>query len=158
MEIIYTPWRYKYVSSFHDRDECVFCKKLDENKDRENLILHRGENCFMILNLFPYSTGHTMVAPYDHIGTIEKLDEKTLAEMMTLSQKCMGAIRDGFTPDGFNLGINIERVAGAGITGHVHLHIVPRWAGDTNFMPICADTKILPMSLDDVWSRMKSHL
>lgn len=146
------------MSTVDNKTGCMFCEKLADDSDRENLILHRGENCFVILNLYPYSTGHIMVAPNSHVSTIENLDDKTLMEMMNMSQRCMGALREQFNPDGFNLGLNIERVAGAGITEHVHLHVVPRWSGDSNFMPVCADTRILPLSLDEVWEKLNESL
>ena len=155
MEIIYTPWRYEYVSKVDEPKGCIFCEKAAQDRDRENLVVHRGKRCFAILNLFPYSTGHLMIAPYLHKGSIEDLDSDTLTEMMTLSQRCMKAIRQAFGPEGFNLGVNISRIAGAGITDHVHMHVVPRWAGDSNFMPITADTRVLPMALDEVWVALK---
>ncbi len=159
MDIIYTPWRYDYVSNVDNRKEgCIFCLKRSEDDDRKNLIVYRAERCLAILNLFPYSSGHLMIAPYKHTGTIEELDTETLTEMMTLAQKCMHAARQAFGPDGFNVGINIARVAGAGITEHVHMHLVPRWAGDANFMPVCSDTRVLPLSLDQVWERLTEQL
>lgn len=158
MDVIYTPWRYAYVSTVDERKGCIFCEKASDDKDRENLVVFRGEKCFVILNLYPYSSGHCMIAPYEHVGTIEVLDGETLKEMMLVSQRCMAAIRDAFSPDGFNLGVNIERVAGAGIKDHVHMHVVPRWAGDTNFMPIVAETRVLPLSLDEVWQALSDRL
>jgi ATP adenylyltransferase len=158
LEIIWTPWRYEYVSSVDEREGCIFCDKAKEENDRENLLVHRGERCFAILNLFPYTTGHLMIAPYEHTGTIEKLDPETLTEMMVLAQRCMSAIREIFGPEGFNLGVNISRVAGAGITEHVHLHLVPRWKGDSNFMPVIAETRVLPRTLDDVWLALKDEI
>jgi ATP adenylyltransferase len=157
MEILFTPWRYEYVSTVNEKKGCIFCNRVEED-DRSSLIVMRGENCFAILNLFPYSTGHTMIAPYKHTGTIENLDDETLLEMISMTRRCMSAIRKGFNPDGFNLGINISRVAGAGIVEHVHLHIVPRWAGDANFMTVCADTRVLPLSLEQVWEKIRAEL
>ena len=157
-EIIFTPWRYEYVSKVDESKGCIFCEKQAEKKDRENLIVHRGECCFAILNMYPYSSGHLMIAPYEHTGTIEGLDAETLGDMMSLAQRCMRAIREAFGPDGFNLGINIARVAGAGITDHVHMHVVPRWAGDSNFMPVCAGTRVLPLALDDVWLALSDRI
>ncbi len=158
MEIMYTPWRYEYVSTVDERTGCVFCEKAAEDRDRENLIVLRADRCMGILNLFPYSTGHAMVAPYEHTGTIEELDIETLSEMMAIAQRIMRAIRGSFGNDGFNVGINISRIAGAGITDHVHMHVVPRWAGDANFMPVVSETRVLPMSLDQVWERLTSAL
>ena len=159
MDYIYTPWRYQYVSTVDDREqECVFCDRVTRDNDRENLIVFRDNLCFAMLNLYPYSTGHVMIAPYKHTGTIEELDADNLAGMMALAQRCMAAIRDAFDPQGFNLGINIARVAGAGITDHVHLHVVPRWSGDSNFMSVVADTRVLPMTLDQVWEALSERL
>lgn len=158
MEIIWTPWRYEYVNSVDEREGCIFCDKSKEENNRENLVVFRGERCFAILNLFPYTTGHIMIAPYEHTDTIETLDPETLAEMMVVAQSSMSAIRDAFGPEGFNLGINISRVAGAGIKDHVHLHLVPRWAGDNNFMAVVADTRVLPRTLDDVWLALEGKI
>jgi ATP adenylyltransferase len=158
LEIIWTPWRYEYVNSVDERDGCIFCEKSKEETDRENLVVYRGRHCFAILNLFPYTTGHIMIAPYKHTGTIEKLDPETLTEMMVVAQNSLSAIRDAFGPEGFNLGINISRVAGAGIRDHVHLHLVPRWAGDNNFMAVIADTRVLPRTLDDVWLALEGKI
>lgn len=158
MDIMYTPWRYDYVSTVDERKGCIFCDKAAEDDDRENLIVMRAERCLAILNLYPYSSGHTMVAPYKHTGTIEELDADTLTEMMTVAQTLMGAIRSSFNNEGFNIGINIARIAGAGITEHVHMHVVPRWAGDANFMPVVSGTRVLPLSLEEVWERLTSAL
>jgi ATP adenylyltransferase len=146
------------VSSVDDHKGCIFCEKAAQNKGRENLVVVRAEKCMGILNLYPYSSGHTMVAPYKHTGTIEELDSETLGEMMSVVKKLMKAIRESFGNEGFNIGINITRIAGAGITEHVHMHVVPRWAGDANFMPVIGQTRILPLSLDQVWERLTGKL
>jgi ATP adenylyltransferase len=158
VEIIWTPWRYEYVNSVDEREGCIFCDKSKAENDRETLVVFRGERCFAILNLFPYTTGHIMIAPYEHADTIEKLDPETLTEMMVVAQRSVSAIRDAFGPEGFNLGINISRVAGAGIEDHLHLHLVPRWAGDNNFMAVIAETRVLPRTLDDVWLALKDKI
>ena len=155
MEIIYTPWRYRYVSNVDNKgDGCVFCEKAAASDDRASLILKRGEHCFVILNLYPYTSGHLMVAPYKHTPTIEDISEEGRSEMMALVVESMGAIREAFGPEGFNVGINMSRVAGAGIKDHVHTHVVPRWAGDSNFMPITADTRVLPCDLESVYDSL----
>lgn len=146
------------MKSVDDREGCIFCEKAQEKNDRENLIIYRGERCFAILNLFPYTTGHLMIAPYEHTGTIEEVDPDILTEMMVLAQRSMAAIREAFGSEGFNLGINISRVAGAGIKDHVHLHLVPRWAGDNNFMAVIAETRVLPRTLDEVWLALKDKI
>jgi ATP adenylyltransferase len=158
VDIMYTPWRYDYVSTVDDRTGCIFCEKAAADDDRNNLIVLRAEKCLAILNLYPYSSGHTMVAPYRHTGTIEDLDQETLSEMMTVAQTLMAALRKSFGNEGFNIGINIARIAGAGITEHVHMHVVPRWAGDANFMPVVGDTRVLPLSLDQVWEKLTDQL
>lgn len=160
MEVMFTPWRYEYVKTVDQQEGCIFCDKPSdpESKDEENLILARWERCFVILNLYPYSSAHLMVVPYEHTGTIEDLDAETMGEMMALTQQCMRAIQEAYTPDGFNVGINISRVAGAGIDGHVHLHLVPRWDGDSNFMPVVAGIRVLPLALDSVWRTLKDLL
>ncbi len=158
MDIMYTPWRYEYVSTVDERKGCIFCDKAAEDDDRKNLIVLRADKCMAMLNLYPYSSGHTMVAPYKHAGTIEDLDMETLTEMMAVARKLMRAIRSSFDNEGFNIGINISRVAGAGITDHVHMHVVPRWAGDANFMPVVGDTRVLPVSLEQVWERLTASL
>lgn len=158
MEIIYTPWRYEYVSSVDKTEGCIFCDRIAEDRDRENLVVHRGERCFIILNRYPYTSGHLMIAPYEHAGSIEDLETATLTEMMTLARRSMKALRRTFDPEGFNIGVNIARIAGAGITGHVHMHVVPRWAGDNNFMAVTADTRVLPRTLDEVWLALSANL
>ena len=146
------------MSTVDDRKGCIFCEKSASGDDRENLVVFRDELCFSMLNLYPYSTGHVMIAPYSHIGTIEELDAEVIACMMALAKRCMAAIRDAFQPDGFNLGINIARVAGAGIADHVHMHVVPRWAGDSNFMSVIGETRVLPVTLDQVWRALSERL
>jgi len=158
LEIMYTPWRYDYVSTVDDRTGCIFCEKSASSEDRKNLVVLRAEKCFAMLNLFPYSSGHLMIAPYEHTGTIESLDAETLSEMMSVAKTCMKATREAFSNEGFNIGINIARIAGAGITDHVHMHVVPRWAGDANFMPVVSETRVLPLSLDGVWERLTETL
>lgn len=155
MEIIYTPWRYEYVSNIDKSGGgCVFCEKAASSNDRESLVLERGEHCFAILNLYPYTSGHLMIVPFKHTGTIEDLKADTLAEMMSMAVRSMHAIREAFGPDGFNLGINVARPAGAGIVDHVHMHVVPRWAGDSNFMPVTGETRVLPCDLETVYDRL----
>ena len=138
--------------------ECIFCTHPAENRDAEHHIVYRGERCFMMLNLYPYNNGHLMIAPYQHVETIEKLDAVTLAELMAQAQLALRALRLVMTPDGFNMGINEGKVAGAGFAEHMHFHIVPRWDGDTNFMPVVADIKVIPEHLDSVYQKLKQAL
>jgi ATP adenylyltransferase len=154
---IWAPWRLEYVkdASKDTEDGCIFCSKPAADDDEANLIVHRGERCYVILNLFPYTNGHLMVAPYEHIGRIQDLALETLAEMMELAQRAMSRLEDVYEPHGYNVGFNQGRVAGAGFADHIHLHVVPRWGGDTNFMPVIADTKVMPQSLEQSYEALK---
>jgi ATP adenylyltransferase len=133
---------------------CIFCNKSGENRDRENFILKRGELAFVMLNGFPYNNGHLMVAPYRHIGDISELTHDEMCEIMALTQECCAILKRAFNPDGYNIGMNLGLTAGAGIADHVHMHIVPRWNGDTNFMPVVADVKVLPDSLENTYDKL----
>ena len=153
-ERIWAPWRLKYVESASDSDECVFCSKPAQGDDRQALVVHRGERCFVILNLFPYTNGHLMVAPFEHLGRLQEIEAEVTAEMILLAQRAMSILDDVYGPEGFNIGINQGRVAGAGVEGHIHLHVVPRWGGDTNYMPAIADTRVMPQSLEDSYDAL----
>lgn len=137
---------------------CIFCTQPAEHRDEEHHILYRGEHCFIMLNLYPYSNGHLMIAPYDHVGSLEELDAVTLGELMAQAQLALRALRMTMNPDGFNMGINQGKVAGAGFAEHIHYHIVPRWHGDTNFMPVLADIKVIPEHLDAVYQKLQGAL
>jgi ATP adenylyltransferase len=145
---IWAPWRLEYVkdAAKDNEDECIFCAKPAADDDEANLIVHRGERCFVILNLFPYTNGHLMVAPYEHTGALQELDSETVAEMMALGQQGMRILEDVYSPHGYNVGFNQGRIAGAGFENHIHMHVVPRWGGDTNFMPVLADTRVMPQT------------
>jgi ATP adenylyltransferase len=147
-----------YVGGEHPRSGCIFCEKAREERDEENLILTRGETCFALMNLFPYNTGHVMIAPYAHVPSIQQISSESLTEMMTLAQSLLGALREALGPDGFNLGINQGEIAGAGIADHAHLHIVPRWSGDTNFMPVIGDVKVVPEFLQTTYRKIRERL
>jgi ATP adenylyltransferase len=147
---IWAPWRIEYIKG-EKTNECIFCSKPAAGDDRSSLIVHRGERCFVMLNAFPYTNGHVMVAPYAHTARLDELDTPTAAEMMELAQRSVRAIDRSYGPEGYNVGANLGAVAGAGIEDHVHLHVVPRWKGDTNFMPVLADVRVLPQRLDDSW-------
>ena len=155
-ERIWAPWRLPYVkdASKDSAEECIFCTKPAEGDDEANLIVHRGERCFVILNLFPYTNGHLMVAPFDHIATLPELDAGTVAEMMALSQRAMGILEEAYGPHGYNVGFNQGRVAGAGVEHHIHMHVVPRWGGDTNFMPVLADVRVMAQTLQDTYETL----
>lgn len=153
-ERIWAPWRLRYVESAGDSDECIFCAKPGQGDDRQALIVHRGERCFVMLNLFPYTNGHLMVAPYEHLGRLQEIEPAQTGELISLAQRSMSILEDVYGPEGFNMGINQGRFAGAGVEGHIHLHVVPRWAGDTNFMPVVADTKVMPQSLEESYDAL----
>jgi ATP adenylyltransferase len=155
---IWAPWRLKYVkgASGDDPDGCIFCDFPAEGpeRDRDNLIVHRGERAFVILNKFPYTNGHLMVAPYEHIGGLQDLDAATVAELMALAQRGIAILEEAYGPQGYNAGFNQGRVAGAGVEHHIHMHVVPRWGGDTNFMPVLADTRVMPQSLEESYEAL----
>lgn len=136
--------------------ECIFCDKIKARRtqDRKNLVLHRGERAFVVMNLYPYTSGHLMVAPYEHSGELESLDGEVLKEMMLLVGTSIRALRATMNPQGFNIGINLGRVAGAGVEDHVHIHIVPRWNGDTNFMPVFAEVRMIPELLPQTYDKL----
>ena len=152
---IWAPWRLRYVKDAKHSDECVFCAKPDAGDDREALIVHRGERCFVILNLFPYTNGHLMVTPYEHVARLQDLPAETTAEMMALAQAAMARLERVYEPHGYNVGLNQGRVAGAGVEHHIHLHVVPRWAGDNNYMPVLADTRVMPQSLEESYDALR---
>ena len=154
---IWAPWRLAYVkdASKDSGEECIFCTKPAAGDDRANLIVHRGERCFVILNLFPYTNGHLMVAPFEHVGRIQDIPPETTAEMMSLAQRAITVIGEKYEPHGFNVGFNQGRVAGAGVEHHIHMHVVPRWGGDTNFMPVLADTRVMPQTLDQTYEALE---
>ena len=152
---IWAPWRLRYVKDAKHSDECVFCAKPDAGDDREALIVHRGERSFVILNLFPYTNGHLMVAPFEHVGRIQELPAETVAEMMGFAQRAMSRLEDVYKPHGYNVGFNQGRIAGAGVEHHIHMHVVPRWSGDNNFMPVIADTKVMPQSIEQSYEALK---
>ena len=156
-ERIWAPWRLEYVkdASKDSEQECIFCAKPADGDDEANLIVHRGERCFVILNLFPYTNGHLMVAPFDHLGSITELPAETIAEMMELAQRAMRGLEQRYAPHGYNVGFNQGRVAGAGVEHHIHMHVVPRWGGDTNFMPVLADTRVMPQSLEQSYETLR---
>ena len=147
-EQLWAPWRLEYVTAAAgDSNECIFCAMQAAGDDDASLIVHRGATCFVVLNLFPYSNGHLMVAPYRHGSAFDDLDAAETLEVQRLAVEAVEALRAVFAPEGFNVGWNVGRVAGAGIVDHGHVHVVPRWNGDTNFMPVLADVKVIPEHL-----------
>jgi len=156
MKILWAPWRLKYILG--KKEGCIFCDKIKEDKDKENYVILRGKTAFAILNTFPYNNGHLMVAPYKHVPDFDGLEESELGELMALVKKCTQVLKKALKPEGFNIGANIGKISGAGVEGHIHIHVVPRWGGDTNFVYTVGDTRIIPESLDDTFNKLLSAL
>lgn len=158
MDNLWSPWRFRYVSEAGKDDRCVFCEKANAapSQDREHLILHRGSFNFVILNLFPYTTGHTLLAPYAHGGNLDEVPAETLFEMTTLAQKVQAALKATYGAPGYNLGMNLGKCAGAGVADHVHLHILPRWVGDASFMTAVGETRVHPEDLSTTYDKLVS--
>jgi ATP adenylyltransferase len=154
LERLWAPWRERFILC-EKEPGCFLCRTAREKKDDKNFILWRGKKCFVILNRYPYNNGHLMVAPYRHVGQLENLNEEELLELFKISQLCVKIIKTAMKPHGLNLGINLGKVSGAGVADHIHLHIVPRWRGDTNFMPILAETKIVSIGLKQTYQQLK---
>lgn len=162
MDRLHSPWRSKYIETFahsnEPKGECVFCKAHQDGTDDDHLIVTRGKFCFVIMNLFPYNSGHLMIVPYRHTADFADLDDQEGLEIFGLLKSMMNALRQVSHPDGFNIGSNIGRTAGAGIDQHVHVHIVPRWNGDTNFMPVLADTKMISEDMKTTLLNLRTAL
>ena len=158
MERLWAPWRMRYIENADNDDGCIFCTKPAENEDAENLIVLRGEYAFIIMNAFPYSNGHLMVSPFQHTSSLDELSDAEMLDLMNLTRRSVNLLKAAFKPDGFNIGINMGRIAGAGIADHVHIHIVPRWGGDTNFMTVLGDVRVIPESLEVVYQRLVEKL
>lgn len=159
MRQLWAPWRMAYIQDDGERPAgCIFCVKAAEDRDDENLIILRSEKCYALLNLFPYNNGHLMIAPYQHVPSISDLDPETLTDLMTTAQRCLSALQKSMGPQGYNMGINQGAAAGAGIADHVHFHVVPRWIGDTNFMPVLADVKVMPEYLQTTLRQIREKL
>jgi ATP adenylyltransferase len=154
LDYLWSPWRYKYIATAGKEDGCIFCAAVAANEDSRTHIIFRGKKNFIILNRYPYTTGHVMVVPYAHIGDLQAADAATLGEMMQLAQKIQAAIEATYHPQGYNLGMNLGRAAGAGVEGHIHLHVLPRWAGDSNFMTTVAETRVEPEVLDTTFEKL----
>jgi ATP adenylyltransferase len=151
---LWAPWRLDYIKG-PKPDECIFCDGAEPAGDADRYILARAEHCFVMLNAFPYNNGHLMVSPYEHVPSVEELGPPALLELMTLTQRSLAVLREVYRPEGFNIGINQGKPAGAGFDDHLHLHVVPRWGGDTNFMPVIGHTRVLPESLADSYAHLK---
>jgi ATP adenylyltransferase len=159
VKLLWAPWRSSYIkeSNKSESNACVFCVKAQDNKDRENLILKRGLNSFVIMNIYPYNPGHIMIVPYIHTGSIEKVNNNTFLEMKGFLDLTIKTLEKQLKTQGFNIGFNIGRIAGAGIENHVHMHIVPRWSGDTNFMPVLGETRVISMNIFELYDELYEY-
>ena len=161
MDRLWTPWRYQYISGAAGEkkadDGCVLCSLArDEQSDEQNFVLHRAARNYVVLNLYPYTSGHLMIVPYAHEASLDALDKETTDELMDLAKRAQTALRETYHPEGFNLGMNLGQVAGAGVAGHVHLHVLPRWAGDANFMSVVGETRVLPEDLPTTYKKLRA--
>ena len=158
MDYLWTPWRYAYVTAAGKVSGCVFCDLPKEGDDEKVNIVHRGRHCYIVLNSYPYTPGHVMVVPFAHLDELQKLPVEAAEEMMGFTQKMEGVLRQLYTPDGINVGMNIGKAAGAGVAGHIHMHILPRWVADANFVSIVGETRVLPEALEMTYQRIKGAL
>jgi ATP adenylyltransferase len=158
MDKIWAPWRSKYILNSEKEEGCIFCNRLQKEDDRANYILYRGDHSFMIMNIYPYNNGHLMVAPYRHTSHLSDLTGTEGQDLFKTMEMSVRILKDSLKPDGFNLGMNLGKVGGAGVEDHLHMHVVPRWNGDTNFMPVLSDTKIISVSLDEMYMLLKQGL
>lgn len=155
MNHLWAPWRATYVSNKNDLSRCIFCEAATSGDEETNLVVHRGRLSFVILNRFPYASGHVMIAPFAHVARLGQTDEETAAEIMQLSRFAERVLEQTYRPDGLNLGMNLGEAAGAGIQQHIHMHVLPRWRGDANFMTSVADTRVVPEDLRDTYAKLK---
>src|ERR1700678_3529125 len=158
MDYLWTPWRYRYVSDAGKDDSCIFCDAIAMEDDPATLIVERGAKNFVILNRYPYTSGHLVIVPYAHIPDLASADDETLTEMMRIAKRAQRALGKTYHPEGFNIGVNLGRAAGAGITGHLHMHMLPRWAGDANFMTVTGETRVEPEEFLTTYTRMRAAL
>jgi ATP adenylyltransferase len=158
MDFLFTPWRYAYVTGAEKTQECLFCWAAAQQNDEKALVVHRAQHCFIMLNAFPYTSGHVMVVPYQHTDQLQTLASPAAYELVELTQKMEGVLRELYKPDGLNLGMNIGKAAGAGVAGHIHMHILPRWVADSNFMTAVGETRVLPEALETTYRRIKALL
>jgi ATP adenylyltransferase len=155
MDRLWSPWRYSYVSACGTPGGCIFCDKPAEQDDESNLIVHRGRLCYVLLNLYPYTNGHLMVAPFAHVAEFEELDAETAAELVALAQASVRHLKSVYKPHGLNVGMNLGECAGAGVAGHLHMHVLPRWVGDANFMTVVGETRVMPEDLSETYRKLK---
>ena len=158
MDYLWTPWRYAYVTNSIKTSDCIFCDLVALGDDAKAHIVHRGQACFVVLNTFPYTPGHVMIVPYAHLDELRKLPAPAAHEMMDLSQRMENVLRELYRPDGVNLGMNIGKAAGAGVAGHIHMHALPRWVADSNFISVVGETRILPETLETTYEKIRGAL
>jgi len=156
MKYLWAPWRMTYIKQGTQPDRCLFCDLLQQEDGPANLILYRGQHAFVVLNRYPYTNGHMMIVPFEHQDTLESLAAPVLNEMIALTSTAMSVLRKTYQPDGFNLGANIGEAAGAGVKEHVHIHVLPRWSGDTNFMATTAHTRVIPEALTETYALLRT--
>jgi len=154
MDRLWTPWRYSYITETKPPSGCVFCEKAGSGDDERDFVVHRGTHNYVLLNIYPYNNGHVMVVPYEHLATLEALPEEAAAEMMRLAQLTERHLRRVYRPQGINIGMNIGKSAGAGVAGHIHLHVLPRWPADSNFMTTVGETRVVPEELHETWRKL----
>jgi ATP adenylyltransferase len=158
MDHLWTPWRFTYVTDAAKNDRCIFCDLIALGDDEKALIVRRGERNFIVLNRFPYTTGHVMIVPYAHVADLAACDSDVLNEMMQMARRLQLALGAAYKPDGYNIGMNLGRCAGAGVTGHVHMHVLPRWTGDSNFMTVTSETRVQPEDLSATFEKLRAAL
>lgn len=156
MDYLWTPWRYQYIANINIRgNRCVFCIDGSPEKDEAAFVLYRAKLNFVILNIFPYTSGHLLISPFEHIADLSESSPEQMSEMMLLAKKCRSVLQEIYRPDGFNLGMNLGRCAGAGVEHHLHLHVVPRWIGDSNFMTVIGESRVLPDDLTATYQKLR---
>jgi ATP adenylyltransferase len=155
MDYLFSPWRYAFVSQAHKTSGCLFCELPRAGDDEKTLIVHRDKYCYVILNAYPYTSGHVMVVPFQHTGELRELSQPAAQEMMALTQRLESILREVYEPEGLNLGMNLGKAAGAGIPGHIHMHVLPRWAADANFISVIGETRVLPEDLATTYKRIR---
>ena len=158
MDRLWSPWRYRYVSNASPENACIFCAKAESGDDSGNYVVLRAERNFVLLNLYPYTNGHLLIAPYRHVASLAEAGSETLEEMMRLTARVEQALNDVYRPGGINIGMNLGECAGAGVAGHIHMHVLPRWTGDASFMTTVGETRVLPEELETTWTRLRAAL
>jgi ATP adenylyltransferase len=157
MDREWSPWRYQYVTGAKKESSCVFCRLANEDNDQTNFILYRGKFSYIVLNIYPYMSGHLLIIPFSHLSLLSELPKETSDEIMDLTKQCQVVLEKEYKPQGFNLGMNLGQAAGAGVAAHLHMHILPRWFGDINFTTTIGETRILPEMLDNTYQRLKPY-